>query len=161
MTEDREKENYFVDSNIWLYSFIETDIQKSAIAKSVVGQAENITVSTQVINEVCVNLIKKAGFSEDRILKLITSFYNKYNIIEINEEILGKASLIREKHNFSFWDSLILASALYSDCEILYSEDMQDNFLIQKTKIRGNCKTIKKWYIFCKSLRFVLQYLTE
>lgn len=45
MTEYREKENYFVDSNIWLYSFIETYIRKSAIEKSLVRQEDNITVS--------------------------------------------------------------------------------------------------------------------
>ncbi len=138
MTGDKEKENYFVDSNIWLYSFIETDIQKSSVARFLVrqdGQDENITLSTQVINEVCVNLIKKANFSENKIRELIISFYNKYNIVEINQEILANASSIREKHRFSFWDSLILASALYSGCAILYSEDMQDSFITDSTKI--------------------------
>ncbi|MBF0227419.1 MAG: PIN domain-containing protein [Desulfobacterales bacterium] len=134
MTGDKENKNYFIDSNIWLYSFIEKDIQKSAIAKNVI-QKKDITVSTQVINEVCVNLIKKANFSEEKIRGLIRSFYNKYNIVEIDEEILHKASLIREEHNFSFWDSLILAGALYAGCGILYSEDMQNNFRIDKTKI--------------------------
>lgn len=134
MLEDKEKNNYFVDTNIWLYSFIETDIQKSSAAKSVI-RYEHITVSTQVINEVCVNLIKKVNFSEDKIRKLIISFYNKYDVIEINEQILEKASMIREDHKFSFWDSLILASALFAGCVKLYSEDMQDNFIINNTKI--------------------------
>ena len=51
MTDEEEKKACFVDSNIRLYSFIESDQKKSSIAKSVVGK-NYITVSTQVINEV-------------------------------------------------------------------------------------------------------------
>lgn len=123
----------FIDSNIWLYAFIETP-HKSLIAKSLLRDRD-ITISTQVINEVCVNLIKKARFPEEKIRNLIESFYNKYNIIKINREILLKASEIRRDHLFSFWDSLILAGALLEGCDILYSEDMQDDFVMEKTRI--------------------------
>ncbi len=138
MTELNKKDKIcFIDSNIWLYAFIETqDTDKSGIAKSVI-QNRNIaiTVSTQIINEVCVNLIRKAHFSEKKIRELVESFYNKYNVLEISKENLLKASEIREHHNFSFWDSLILASALYASAEIFYSEDMQNGFVIEKMKI--------------------------
>jgi len=33
---------------------------------------------------------------------------------------------MQDKYKFSFWDSLISASALENNCKILYSEDMQD-----------------------------------
>ena len=138
MTELNKKDKIcFIDSNIWLYAFIETqDTDKSGVAKSVI-QNRNIaiTVSTQIINEVCVNLIRKAHFSEKKIRELVESFYNKYNVLEISKENLLKASEIREHHNFSFWDSLILASALYASAEIFYSEDMQNGFVIEKMKI--------------------------
>ncbi len=123
----------FIDSNIWLYAFIETP-HKSLIAKSLLRD-KDITISTQVINEVCVNLIKKPRFPEEKIRNLIESFYNKYNVIKINREILLKASEIRRDHLFSFWDSLILAGALLEGCDILYSEDMQDDFVMEKTRI--------------------------
>ena len=129
------RRTYFVDSNIWLYAFIKTwDQNKSTTAQSII-QKHEIIISTQVIKEVSVNLIKKASFSEEKIQKLTKDFYRKYNVLEISENILLKASYIREHHNFSFWDSLILASALYANVDILYSEDMQDNFIIEKTRI--------------------------
>jgi predicted nucleic acid-binding protein len=123
----------FIDSNIWLYAFIETP-DKSLIAKSLIEGAD-ITISTQVINEVCVNLIKKSQFPEEKIRNLIESFYNKYSVLELGIEILFKASNIRTHHNFSFWDSLILASALHGGCDILYSEDMQAGFMMESTII--------------------------
>ena len=125
------KEHCFIDTNIWLYSFIETqDREKTSVAKSIVKQ-KLITVSTQIINEVCVNLIKKTQFPEQDIEKLIESFYETYSIIEIDKQILLKASQLRINHTFSFWDSLVVASALYSSTNILYSEDMQHGFIIE------------------------------
>jgi len=38
---------------------------------------------------------------------------------------------IKEKYSYSWWDSLVLASALENDCAILYSEDLQPNQVIE------------------------------
>ena len=37
---------------------------------------------------------------------------------------------LREKYHFSFWDRIIIASALISNCNILVSEDMQNGLKI-------------------------------
>jgi hypothetical protein len=72
-------ESCFVDTNIWLYAFIEgEERQKTARAKELLEASRTIIVSTQVINEVCVNLLKKAQFVEQQIQRLIESFYAKY-----------------------------------------------------------------------------------
>lgn len=61
----------FVDTNIWLYAFIEAEAgHKQARAKAVI-QDNEVIVSTQVINEVCVNLLKKTRFTEPDIQALI------------------------------------------------------------------------------------------
>ena len=121
----------FIDSNIWLYAFIEgEDAFKLSKAQSLV-KANNITVSTQVINEVCVNLVKKAKFTEPDVRSMIASFYNRYTVVSQDQAIFLKASKVREQHSFSFWDSLIFASAIFSGAKVLYSEDMQDGFEIE------------------------------
>ncbi|MBT8421329.1 MAG: PIN domain-containing protein [Gammaproteobacteria bacterium] len=137
MTELEKNRTLLVDSNIWLYAFIEgQDLRKSGIAKSVIQDNNSaIIVSTQIINEISVNLIRKTSFSEDEIQQLVVSFYGKYDVVEINKQILLKASEIRNHHKFSFWDSIIFASALYANAEILYSEDMHDGFPIDNTTI--------------------------
>ena len=64
----------FIDTNSWLYAFVKTqDSKKSVIANSIIQEKE-IIISTQIISEVCVNLIKKIQFPEEDIQKLITSF---------------------------------------------------------------------------------------
>lgn len=87
-----DKPAVFIDTNLWLYAFLDTgEPQKSARAKALFQETEPM-LSVQVINEVCVNLIKKAEFSEEQISQLIESFYEKYPIVELDESILLTAS---------------------------------------------------------------------
>jgi predicted nucleic acid-binding protein len=129
---DREPASCFVDTNIWLYAFVEgDDLRKSARAKSLLEANSEVIVSPQVINEVCVNLIKKAQFSEQQIRQLIESFYAKYVVVEVSKVLLLKASALREQYAFSFWDSTIVSSALHAGVSVLYSEDMQNGLVVE------------------------------
>jgi len=124
------------DSNIWLYRFLtdpnsdnNEEIRKHDIAKTLTN-AENVIISIQVINEVCAVLLRKAKVSEIKIQQIIQELYDGCIVIEINHYIILKASELRTNYNFSFWDSLIVASALFSGANILYSEDMQDGLIV-------------------------------
>ena len=122
---------YFIDTNIWLYSFIQSqNREKTKIAGDIIKKCE-IVISVQIINEVCVNLIKKVDFSEEKIQNLIESLYKKYTVFELSQDILLSASKIRNNHSFSFWDSVVAASALDCDADYLLSEDMQDGFKLE------------------------------
>ncbi len=121
----------FVDTNIWLYAFIEgEDSHKQARAKATI-QDNEVILSTQVINEVCVNLLKKTQLTEPDIQALIASFYSHYTVVEFDQDILTKASILREQYHFSYWDSLIVASALAAQCALLYTEDMQHGLQVE------------------------------
>ena len=122
----------FIDTNIWLYVFIETDDEgKSAAAKAVI-QKPDVVVSIQVINEICVNMLRKVSLAEKDIQALIVAFYEKYTVVDIDKAALLKASELREKYSLSYWDSLIVANALNADCAVLYSEDMQDGLQVEQ-----------------------------
>ena len=129
-TPEEVQQRCFIDTNIWLYAFIETnDGHKRAIAKGII-QKSDVVVSTQVINEVCVNMIKKAALSETAIQSLIGAFYYKYTVANLDKATLLKASELRSQYSLSYWDSLIVATALSADCVVLYSEDMQNGLQI-------------------------------
>jgi predicted nucleic acid-binding protein len=51
-------------------------------------------------------------------------------IQNFSNEIIMSAFSLREKYSLSFWDSIIISSALNSNCNILVSEDMQDGLRI-------------------------------
>ena len=127
------KPSAFIDTNIWLYALLDTgEAEKSLRAKELLEQTEPI-LSTQVVNELCVNLIKKAGFTEEQISQLIEALYEKYPVVEMDENILLTASQLRQEYSFSFWDSMVAACALIAEVENLYSEDMQDGLIIRES----------------------------
>ena len=122
----------FVDTNIWLYAFIESDDPtKSATARELIAEIEPI-VSVQVVNEVCVNLLRRAAFTEDQIGRLISSFYQRYVVVELGQPVMMVASLLRGRHSLSFWDSMIVAAALQAGASVLYSEDMQHGWQLEE-----------------------------
>ena len=123
----------FVDSNIWLYAFMDQSEEKRIKALDILSNAN--VISTQVINEVCTNLIRKAAYTEIEIQQTIDNIKNQYEVLPIDITLCRAASILRESYALSYWDSLIVATANAGDCEILYSEDMQHNQLIENTKI--------------------------
>jgi len=117
----------FADTNVWLYAFISgSDAAKSELARRLLRDNEEaLVVSSQVINEVCVNLLNKARLPEAEIQELIRSFYRKYPVVLLDQAVQVGASELRGRFSLSFWDSLILAAAVHCGATILYSEDMQ------------------------------------
>jgi predicted nucleic acid-binding protein len=63
--------------------------------------------------------------------------YKIATIQDFTKEILQQASLLREKHSISYWDSLIVAAALESNCRFLISEDMQHGQKVENLTIRN------------------------
>lgn len=122
----------FIDTNSWFYSFVEQDDPvKSHKARELI-RAVKPAVSTQVINEICANLLKKARASEDTIAELIASFYDEYIVVMVDQSVLLSASKLRKRYSFAYWDSLIVASALSAGCGTLYSEDMSHGLLVNR-----------------------------
>ena len=118
----------FLDTNIILYAISTADVQKHDIAKPIV--LKEATISVQVVNECSVNLLKKFKFDEETLQKFINSSYQRYNVIDLTQDVFLKASEIRAKYMFSYYDSIIVSAALISNCTILYSEDMQDGLIM-------------------------------
>jgi predicted nucleic acid-binding protein len=114
----------FIDTNIFLYAFSDKDSRKQATAKEIV--LDKSTISVQVINETSNNLIKKLGLDENSIKYFIQSAYMRYQVVNFSRNIFIKASDIRMRYQYSYYDSLIIAAALESQCTLLYSEDMHN-----------------------------------
>ena len=127
------KDKIFVDSNIFLYAFDKRDSYKQQIAKRII--LKDIIISSQVVNEVSNNLLKKFKMSNTQIYSFVESCYHKYDVIDFNRYIFFKGCEIRDNYNLSYFDSLIVASALFMKCTILFSEDMHHNQKIENLTI--------------------------
>lgn len=130
------KDNIFIDSNIFLYAFNDDDKNKQELAtKTIMNENNNYFISLQVINEVSNNMLRKLQFTNSEIKDFINDSYERYNVSDIKKDIFLLACDIRDKYNISYYDSLILSSAINSNCNILYSEDMQHNQKIENLTV--------------------------
>lgn len=75
------------------------------------------------------NLLKKGKLSELQLVRIIEAFYRRYRVLAPSLETHQIAGKLRGRYCLSYWDSLIVAAALQTDCTILYSEDMQNGLV--------------------------------
>ncbi|MBD3843663.1 MAG: PIN domain-containing protein [Campylobacterales bacterium] len=120
----------FIDTNIILYSYSETELEKSDIANRLIFETKNI-ISNQVTNETINILYKKYNLNSQQIEDVILELDDNFEICNFTIKTQVKALRIKEKYKYQYYDSLIIATALESGCSILYSEDMQHNQIIE------------------------------
>jgi predicted nucleic acid-binding protein len=122
----------FVDTNVWLYALVVKpgEETKHDRAKQLIADLSRCTVSTQVIAEVSVNLLKKAGMREPDLIEIVEDFYASHRVQDTGLGCHRRASDLRSRFALSFWDSLVLAAAREAGCSVFYSEDMQHGLRI-------------------------------
>jgi predicted nucleic acid-binding protein len=55
------------------------------------------------------------------------------NLLAVRHNTIKKSLALNERYGYSYYDCLIIASALEANCNILYSEDMQHGQVIENT----------------------------
>jgi len=81
-------------------------------------------VITQVLQELCVNLRRKAvkPLTMEETRSLIQD-YSEWEIVVNTPDSVIEALTIETRYQVSFWDALIIQAAERSGATILYSED--------------------------------------
>jgi predicted nucleic acid-binding protein len=127
------KGDIFIDSNILIYAHTIQDARKSKIAQAVLSSNEIIMANTQVINELINVFIRKFKISLNDIQKILDQTFLYLPVKNIDDKTIQLGLNIYSKYSYSYYDSLIIASALQNNCSVLYSEDLQHNQKIEKS----------------------------
>jgi predicted nucleic acid-binding protein len=129
------KDKIFVDSNIWIYLFTSDDVSKNELARNFItdntAKGNIFVISYQVINEVGAVLKRKKKFNEDKIQFVVDTMLALCVVQDFSREIIIKASILRDKMLVSYWDSILIATAIESGCQSFTSEDLQNGQKIQ------------------------------
>jgi len=113
----------FADTNLFVYAESQ-DRNKSEQALAIIQRSP--VISTQVINETVNVLTRKYGFTLPEAHDIASSLLDLCEIVAVDAFTVRKAIDLAARYSISHWDSLIVAAALLANCDILYSEDMQD-----------------------------------
>jgi len=123
-------DRYFVDTNVLMYAHDSAAGEKHQRAKALVEELWETragVVSTQVLQELAVNLRRKAKKSLDaKATRDVVSDYLTWQIVVNGGDSILEALDLEAKYQISFWDALIVQAGHVSGAEVLYSEDLSD-----------------------------------
>lgn len=125
------KDDVFVDTNLWIYLY--SDKEKGGKIRELVDEYfENIVISTQVLGEFF-QIITKKGFKDKSEAKeIVVEMTENFMVVPVKQTTVTSAIDLHMRYDYSYWDSLIVATALENGCKTLFSEDLQSGHLIEK-----------------------------
>ena len=123
----------FLDSNIILYMH---DCREAAKGERVVAwlsaisRARAACINLQVLNEVTAVMLRKKWYANPDIVHRIVDDLTAFGSDPVTKVEVEGARLIHARHGYSWWDSLLLASAFQLGCTHFLSVDLQDGQVI-------------------------------
>jgi predicted nucleic acid-binding protein len=108
---------------------VDVDEQKKSISEQLL--LEMPLISAQVLTEIANVCKRRFKYSKEQVLNLWTDLLTDCSLAKTDNATFTVAITLSKKYDFQVYDSLIVASALNSECDILYSEDMQHKMVIE------------------------------
>ena len=125
------RDKAFLDTNILVYLHSQRDAVKGEVARRIFEEYSCV-VSFQTLNEAVNVWIKKTKLSEIEIYEFLENIQlNCTDIRVVTRNTINLAISLKFKHNYSYFDCLMLASALEAGCSVIMTEDMAHGQIIE------------------------------
>ena len=129
----------FVDTNILVYAHDTSTGTKHERARTLLEELwrdRSGVVSTQVLQELCVNMRRKAGRPLDiKTTREIVVDYLSWHVVTNTGASILEALDLEARYRISFWDALVVQAALSAGADILYSEDLAEGQLFGTVRV--------------------------
>ena len=117
----------FLDSNVLIYAF--TTDARARGAQALLER--NCLISVQGLNEFTTVARRKLSMSWEETREALSAIRALCRgVLPMDVGIHEDALRVAERYGYAIFDALMIATALRADCEVLYSEDMQDGLVI-------------------------------
>ena len=131
----------FFDTNVLVYLFDEDEPEKKARAQEVYGReagAGRMVLSTQVLQEFYVNVTRKLSPPlPSEVAKERVRDFSRLTLVRIEAGMILSAIVSSREYTLSFWDALILESALRGGADRLLTEDLQHGQVIEGLRVEN------------------------
>jgi len=120
----------FIDTNVFVYAKLKNpteshnDTEKHRIAVNFLADIEQETVIS-IDHQRIFQCALRHGIEDKIIRQAVKEMTDACLVSPLTLKTVGEAWRIREMYCFSYWDSMIIASAIENRCTILYTEDLQ------------------------------------
>jgi predicted nucleic acid-binding protein len=122
----------FLDTNIVVYLYTNDEQAKRDAAFSLI-QKFDCVVSTQVLSELTNTLHRKFNLDYESIEQVIAEIEAACLVTPVLSETIHHALQIAKRYGYSYYDSLIVAAALGTNCKSLATEDLQNGQIIESS----------------------------
>ena len=122
----------FADTNVWIYAHLQNENDPRCHKAAELVRTLPLIISNQVVNEYYSVMLKNKA-SDEFIQANIKTMLWHCDVFCLSLDTLATAFEVRERYRFSWWDSLIVASALETQCGVLYTEDLQHGQIIENS----------------------------
>jgi predicted nucleic acid-binding protein len=86
------------------------------------------------MNESCNVWLKKCNWCTERIQEHLDNIELVCDeVFPINKNTINKALILKDRYSYSYYDCIMLASALDGNCNVIFTEDMSDGQIINDT----------------------------
>jgi predicted nucleic acid-binding protein len=129
----------FVDTNIFVYAHEAGAGSKHRAAVDLLArlfEEQSGAVSIQVLSEFYVSATKKLGMKSQEAEDVIADL-GSWTIHRPTHQDVLRACRIQREQKVSWWDALIVNSAIELGCEVLWSEDLASGRKHGKMTIRN------------------------
>ena len=132
-------ERVFLDTNVLTYVFDDSEPAKQAQARACLArEAQEIFVSTQVLQELYVSLTKgRDPIATPEIAEAAVRAATGYSVLQIDTPLVLEAIALSRTHRLSFWDALIVSAAVSGGCQSLLSEDLNAGQVIEGVTVKN------------------------
>lgn len=116
----------FIDTNIFVYAHERGAGPKHRQAVDLIARLfedQSGAISTQVLTEFYVTATKKLGMKSQEAEEAIADLAS-WTIHRPSHADVLRACRIHREHKVSWWDALIVNSAIELGCDLLWSEDL-------------------------------------
>lgn len=130
----------FLDTNVLIYLFDETDPDKRRRAESLVHRSledGSGCISYQVVQETLHVVTRKLGARPQSARLLLDDILAPLWLVNPTPTLYARGLGVHAQFGFSFYDSLIVAAALEAGCTRLYSEDLQHGQQVEYLTIQN------------------------
>jgi predicted nucleic acid-binding protein len=118
-----------LDSNILIYNHSLDCENKRIIARDFFK--EKPIVSSQVISEYLNVMKRNFKIQKQELMHICSLWLEKCSIQPVILSTIKLAKYLVNEYDFQIFDGIIVACALEANCDILYSEDMQNGLIIE------------------------------
>lgn len=119
----------FFDTNVLLY-MASGDLKKADRAEGLIRNGG--IVSVQVLNEIASVARRKMWLSRDETRGFLGLIRGLLRVEAITVATHETGLVLAERYSLSIYDSMIVAAALLTGCDRLWSEDMQHGMMIDR-----------------------------